>query len=99
MEPAVVRAVLERRGLFEQGHRRDLPARQREVLLLEYVGFEGDEIANCFGTSKHTVKNQAHQARRAVVPPSMPPTRANAAAWTGIHRSCCMATEFAMMEV
>ncbi len=99
MEPAVIRAIEERRGLFEQDHRPDLPARQREVLLLEYSGFEGDEIASLFGTSKQTVKNQLHQARMAVVPPSLPATRANATFWTGVHWGCCMATAFAMLEV
>jgi hypothetical protein len=99
VETAVVRAILDRRGLFIQDHRPDLPARQREVLLLEYFGFEADEMANLFGTSMQTVKNQLHQARAAVVPARLPPTRANASVWTDIHRICCMATAFAMLEV
>lgn len=99
MEPAVIRAIEERRGLFEQDHRPDLPARQREVLILEYFGFEADQIAKLFRTSKQTVKNQLHQARLAVSPPGLPATRANASLWTGIHRSCCMASTFAMLEV
>jgi hypothetical protein len=44
VEAAVVRAIPDRRGLFIQDHRPDLPARQREVLVLEYFGFEADEI-------------------------------------------------------
>ncbi len=67
--------------------------------MLEYFGFEVDEIATLFGTSKQTVKNQAYQARAAVVPPSLPPTRASASVWAGIHRGCCMAAAFAMLEI
>ena len=99
MESLVVDAVLARDELVSARHIPHLSSREQEVLLLQYYGFEANEIAELLGTAENTVKNQLHQARTSVVPPELAVTRANAALWTGAHRDCCMATIFAMLTI
>lgn len=99
MESLVVDAVLARSEIVSSHHISHLSSREQEVLLLQYYGFESTEIAEMLGTAENTVKNQIHQARSSVVPPELPPTRANAALWTGEHRACCMATPFALLTI
>lgn len=90
--------LISRREVVRLHHAEKLSLRQRQVLLLEFFGLEINEMASLLGTSVQTVKNHAHAARSAVVPPELPLTRANATLWTGLHAMCCMATDFAMLE-
>lgn len=98
MQLTIVEAIRARDGIIAAHHRPNLSHRSEEVLVLQYFGFELQEIASLLGTSENTVKNQLHQARASVVPPQLPPTRGNATFWALSHRRCCLATPFAILK-
>lgn len=99
MEPDVLRAIEERVAALANRHCPDMPPRERDVLILEYFGFEIDEVAAFLGTSRSTIKNQLNQARYRVTPNSYTPNRTLAALWTELHRPCCLATDFALLQL
>ena len=63
----------------------ELPERQRNVLALEAFGLTEEEVSAAMLISRGTVRSLASTARRAVVPPELPPTRQNASAWWHLH--------------
>lgn len=98
MEALLFRTILELRALVASSHRTDLPPGQLVILLLEFFGLEVAQVAALMHISPQTVKNQAHQARTRVVPPSLPATRANATLWCALHQKCCLATALSKIE-
>lgn len=99
MEAEALRAIEERVAVLADNHCPDIPSRQREVLILEYFGFELEEIAAFLGTARSTVKNQLSQARYRVIPSLYTPNRALTALWTELHRPCCFASDFALLRL